>query len=260
MFDKILNPIIAHDLGIKFKNYGTKRPTIKQRLSSVVKNKQKYVWALSNVSFEVHPGETFFIIGRNGAGKTTLLKVLARTLKPDTGHLTVNGGIGAFLSMGLGFTPTLSGIDNAYLSLAFMGLTRAQCDEIIPSIIQFSQLGSYIHAPTKIYSAGMKARLAFAVATAVEPDILVMDEVISAGDEEFREKSQKRIDEILSNARAVIIATHNLGNVVKMASRAMWIEKGKVQSIGEPKDVVAQYREFIKEVRNDPMYDLRNNS
>jgi ABC-type polysaccharide/polyol phosphate transport system ATPase subunit len=254
-----MDPIMAIDIGVKFKNYGMKRPSLKQRLFSAVKNgKQRYIWALRDISFNVKPGEIFFVIGRNGAGKTTLLRVLAQTLLPNTGHLEINGGINAFLSMGLGFRPILSGTDNILLSLTFMGLSREQSKELLPSIIEFSQLGHYINAPIKYYSAGMKARLAFAVATAVEPDILVMDEVINAGDEEFREKSRQKVNQILESARAVIIATHNLENVIKMGSRAMWIEKGVMQNIGDPAEVVRDYREFVKTVRKDPLYDLRN--
>lgn len=218
---------------------------------------RKPFWALRDVSFQVNHGEMFFIIGRNGAGKTTLLKVLAETLLPDAGTLRFRGAVTAFLSMGMGFQAELSGHDNLELALTLMGVPRGEFPEKREEIDSFTQLGPFLDMPIKTYSAGMKARLGFAIATSIQPEVLIMDEVINAGDEQFREAAKTRLSVMLDTARAIVVATHNMNQVLEQGHRAMWIEAGQVQAVGEPRIVVQQYREFIKAVRNDPFYDLK---
>lgn len=212
-------------------------------------------WALRDVSFTVGHGEMFFIIGRNGAGKTTLLKVLAETLIPDAGVLRFRGEVTAFLSMGLGFQPDLSAIENMELALTLMGVPASDFAHLRREIEAFTQLGPFMAMPVSSFSAGMKARLGFAIATCVEPDILIMDEVINAGDEQFRDAAKKRLAEMLGKARAIIVATHNMQQVLDTGHRAMWIESGKICAIGDPKTVVDQYHAFVRKVQNDPLYD-----
>ncbi len=212
-------------------------------------------WALRDVSFTVDPGEMFFVIGRNGAGKTTLLKLLAETLLPDAGELRFRGEVTAFLSMGLGFQPDLSGQDNLELALTLMGVPRRDFPAKREGVLEFTQLGPFLDMPVKTYSAGMKARLGFAIATCVEPEILIMDEVINAGDEQFREAANTRLESMLGKARAIIVATHNLHQALDRAQRVMWIESGRVMALGDPAEVVEQYRRFVIAVRNDPFYD-----
>ncbi len=214
-------------------------------------------WALRDVSFSVGHGEMFFIIGRNGAGKTTLLKLLAETLLPDAGTLRFAGDVTAFLSMGLGFQSELSGHDNLELSLTLMGVPRGDIPDKREEIRDFTQLGPFLDMPIKTYSAGMKARLGFAIATCIQPEVLIMDEVINAGDEQFRDAAKQRLAAMLGNARAIIVATHNMQQVLEQGHRAMWIESGRVQALGDAADVVQKYRRFIQQVRNDPFYDLR---
>ncbi len=214
-------------------------------------------WALKDVTFQVDHGQMFFIIGRNGAGKTTLLRVLAETLEPDAGTLSFTGKVTAFLSMGLGFNQELTGKDNLELALTLMGVDRATFPERRMEIDAFTQLGPFLDMPVKSYSAGMRARLGFAIATSVHPEVLIMDEVINAGDEQFREAARLRLQSMLGKARAIIIATHQMKQVVDQGQRAMWIEAGRVQALGEPREVVKSYREFIQAVRNDPFYDTR---
>lgn len=256
------DPIIVKDLGIRFHDYGgvKKRPSLRRRLFAMLQGKSRLFWALKDVNFNVEHGDVLCIIGRNGAGKTTLLKVLARILTPDTGAVYIDGETSAFLSMGLGFQSDLSGYENINLSLAFKGFNRTQINDILPKIESFSQLGGYLSAPVRIYSAGMKARLAFSIATSVDPDLLIMDEVISAGDEEFRQRCAVRIKELLASARAVVFATHNMQQVLNLATRVMWIEKGVVVFLGEPHEGVKKYQEFIQNVRNDPFYDLESSN
>ncbi len=223
-------------------------------ITRLFKPKQPF-WALRDVTFTVRHGEMFFIIGRNGAGKTTLLKLLAETLLPDAGTLRFYGEITAFLSMGLGFQAELSGQDNLELSLTLMGVPQSAFPKMREEILEFTQLGPFLDMPVKTYSAGMKARLGFAIATCIEPEVLIMDEVINAGDEQFREAASQRLDRMLGKARAIIIATHNLHQAATQAQRVMWIESGHVMAIGDPAEVVEQYRAFIVAVRNDPFYD-----
>lgn len=251
-------PVIqVEDVGVTFSIYGG-RQTIKNRLLNRFFRPKRSFWALRNISFTVYQGEAFFVIGRNGAGKTTLLKVIAETLLPDAGQVTVWGKISAFLSMGLGLRPDFSGTDNVELGLRFMDVARADIPRFREEIIEFTQLDDFIDMPVKHYSAGMKARLAFAIATCVEPEILIMDEVIGAGDEEFRERCQERLDRMLQRAKAIVICTHNLPNAIAMGNRVMWIEQGEIRAIGEPRAVVEEYRDFSTSVRRDPFYDLKS--
>lgn len=218
---------------------------------------RKPFWALRDVSFTVNHGEMFFVLGRNGAGKTTLLRVLAETLEPDTGTLRFAGNVTAFISMGLGFQNDLSGKDNLEFALTLMGVDRDEFPERRAEIDAFTKLGPFLDMPVNTYSAGMRARLGFAIATSVEPEVLIMDEVISAGDEQFREAAQKRLEAMLGKARAIIVATHNLNRVLEQGSRAMWIEAGRVQATGDPHHVVHHYYEFVKALNNDPFYDAK---
>lgn len=249
--------ISARDVGVSFRFQG-RRQTMTQRFGNLLRGRTTSFWALRNLSFDVNHGEAFFVIGRNGAGKTTLLKVMAGTMVSDTGSLTINGQISAFLSMGLGFCLQLSGLDNIDLSLRFMGADSKDLPALRENIVDFAQLGAFLESPVSTYSAGMRARLAFAIATSVEPEILIMDEVINAGDEEFREKCHIRMEKMLTAAKAVIVCTHNLSHVEAVATRVMWIEQGEIRGIGEPEEIVNKYREFIRMVRNNPMYDLEN--
>ncbi|MEM1445116.1 MAG: ATP-binding cassette domain-containing protein [Planctomycetota bacterium] len=214
-------------------------------------------WALKNVSFHVEHGSMFYIIGRNGAGKTTLLRVLAETLEPDAGELSFVGKVTAFLSMGLGFNQELTGKDNMELALTLMGVDRATFPERREEIDAFTQLGPFLEMPIKTYSAGMRARLGFAIATSIEPEVLIMDEVINAGDEQFRDAARVRLESMLGKARAIIIATHSLRQVRDQAHAAMWIEAGRVQGFGDPNDIVDAYQGFVKAVRQDPFYDAK---
>ena len=250
-------PVIeAQNIGVKFSVYGSQQ-SMKHRVINTLFRPKLSFWALRRISFTVRHGETFFIIGRNGAGKTTLLKVLAETLFPDEGSVTVWGEITAFLSMGLGFRLELSGRDNMDLALHFLGAAREDIARYSEGILSFTQLEDFIDMPIKTYSAGMQARLAFAIATSVRPEILLMDEVINAGDEEFSGRCRERLEEMLQKAKAIVVCTHNLQNAITMADRVMWIEQGEIRAIGEANHVVQEYLSFIKHVRLDPFYDLK---
>ena len=250
-------PIIRlEDLGVRFSIHGGPQTT-KNRLRNRFFRPRRSFWALRNISFTVYEGEAFFVIGGNGAGKTTVLRVIAETLLPDTGKLTIWGRNTAFLSMKLGFQRDFSGSDNMELALRLMGVAPGEIPRFREEILEFCQLGDFIEMPIKSYSAGMKARLAFAIATSVDPEILIMDEVIGAGDEEFREKCQQRLDEMLQKAKAIVVCTHNLQNAASMADRVVWLEQGEIRALGDPKQVVKEYRDYARRVRLDPHYNFK---
>ena len=207
------------------------------------------LWALRNITFSVDEGEILGIIGRNGAGKSTLFLLLSQILEADEGTLTINGKISTLLTIGAGFRPDLTGRENLYLSASLLGLSKHEIAGVEADIIEFAELQTFIDEPIKTYSAGMNARLGFSIAVHVNPDILLMDEVLSVGDESFRAKSKARIHRLLGSARAILIVSHNLAFIEEYCSRVLWIEDGEVRECGNPAETVAAYREFSTEMR-----------
>ncbi|HEY5436414.1 MAG TPA: ABC transporter ATP-binding protein, partial [Candidatus Limnocylindrales bacterium] len=189
------------------------------------------------------------IIGPNGAGKSTLLQVLAGIITPSEGDVAVDGHVSSLLTLGVGFDEDLSGTDNIRLAGAFMGLDHRLVEEKLPGIVAYADLGEFIDAPIKTYSSGMRARLGFAIATSVEPDILLLDEVLSTGDAAFREKSKERVGELVREAKAIVLVTHDMNWVTEYCNRAMLIEKGHIILEGSPEDVVALHQDRSAERR-----------
>ena len=200
-------------------------------------------WALRSASFTVRRGESIGVIGPNGAGKSTLLLVLAGIITPSEGQVEVDGHISTLLSLSAGFDQELSGYDNIALAGALMGIPHETVQQITPEVVEFADIGAFIDAPLKTYSSGMRARLGFAIATAVDPDILLLDEVLQTGDEVFREKSRQRIISILTAAKAVVLVTHDMTWVTEFCTRAILIEDGRVTLDGSPEEVVQTHRE-----------------
>ncbi len=198
--------------------------------------------ALDAVSFAIDEGEIVGIIGANGAGKTTLCKVLAGILRPDRGEVRARGAVTALLTMGTGLNQQLSGSDNIHLGGLMLGMSRRRIRRVYDDIVAFSELGPVIHEPIKHYSRGMRARLAFSTVTTTEPDLLVIDEALSAGDDEFSTKAATRMRELIDHARAVVVVTHNLTFVETVCTRALWLHAGRLVLDGEPAAVVRQYR------------------
>ncbi len=197
--------------------------------------------ALDNVSFEVKKGEFFGIIGRNGSGKSTLLKVLASIYQPDSGKVTVNGEISPFLELGIGFNPELSGRDNVYLNATVLGMTRKQINQKFNDIVAFAELERFIDQKLKNYSSGMQVRLAFAVSIHANRDILLMDEVLAVGDNNFQSKCLEKFAEYRDTGRTVIIVTHDISVVQRYCDRAILLRSGKIQMIGDPEKVGNEY-------------------
>ncbi len=231
--------IEAVDLGVQYNLRFSRKVTIRQSLANMLgRESAKRFWALRGVNLRVPHGESLGVIGPNGAGKSTLLQVLAGIMRPSEGRIDVVGSVSGLLGLGVGFDDELSGIENILLGGAFLGLDDALVKEVMPSIIEFADLGDFIDAPLKTYSSGMRARLGFAIATAVDPDILLLDEVLATGDANFRAKSKARVIELVRSAKAVVLVTHDMEWIREYCNRAILLEKGRVIIEGAPNEVV----------------------
>jgi lipopolysaccharide transport system ATP-binding protein len=198
--------------------------------------------ALDDVSFDIYEGEAFGIIGRNGAGKSTLLKILSRIARPSRGRVEIHGRVGSLLEVGTGFHPELTGRENIYLNGAMLGMPRPEIRAKFDSIVDFSETGPFLDTPVKRYSSGMYVRLAFAVAAHLEPDILLVDEVLAVGDAQFQKKCLGKMREVSQNdGRTVLFVSHNMGAVTALTNRALYLESGRVAAIGETPEVVREY-------------------
>ena len=199
-------------------------------------------WALRDATLNVQCGQIVGVIGKNGAGKSTLLKVIARVLRPTTGRVRIAGAIAPLLEFGAGFHPELTGRENVFLNGALLGFTRAQMKEKFKRIVDFAELWEFIDAPLRTFSSGMVARLGFAIATDAEPDILLLDEVLSVGDSAFQRKSFERILSFRASGATIIFVSHNLDAVKSLCERAIWLERGRVVADGQASAVVDEYQ------------------
>ena len=235
----------VEDLGIRYNLRLTKRTTLRGSFAALRRGDHtpNHFWALRHLNFRLDQGESLAIIGPNGAGKSTLLLALAAILSPSEGEIRTYGRVSTLLTLGAGFEQQLSGRDNITLVGAFLGMGHDDMMALAPSIIDFAELGPFIDAPVKTYSQGMKARLGFSIATAMVPDILLLDEVLGTGDYAFRARSQARVRELVERARAIVLVTHDLTYVTEFCNRALLIEKGQIISEGDPREVVDLYRE-----------------
>ena len=203
--------------------------------------------ALSDVAFEVVEGEAIGVIGGNGSGKSTLLKLVAGILRPDRGEVRIQGRVAALIELGAGFHPEISGRENVYINGAVLGLTRREIDRRFASIVEFAGLEGFIDEPVKSYSSGMYVRLGFAVAIHTDPDVLLVDEVLSVGDEAFSHKCRRRIEEFLADGRTLLFVSHDLQMVEDLCDRVVWLEGGRCRLVGDPRRVVDAYRQSVAE-------------
>lgn len=239
----------AEHVTVAFRPFADRKPTLRRSLAPGRKRLQERVVALDDVTFDVMRGEAFGIVGRNGAGKSTLLRVLAGTLRPNAGEVHVAGRISTLLQLGVGFNNELSGRRNIYLGALAAGIRKVKIDEMLEDIIEYAEIEDAIDRPIKTYSSGMFARLAFSVAMHLDPDVLLVDEVLAVGDEAFREKSMASMDALLERSATVIFVSHNLSRVEEFCSRAMWLHGGRVRAIGDPTEVIDQYRDWSLSTR-----------
>jgi len=205
-------------------------------------------WALNDVNLTIQRGETFGIVGRNGAGKSTLLKVIARVISPTNGRVIVHGKVVPLLELGAGFHPELTGRENIFLNAALLGHPQKEILANLPNIIEFAEVHGYIDAPLRTYSTGMVARLGFAIATSWRADILILDEILAVGDEEFKTKCDQRLAEFKHNGSTIIMVSHNLSTIQEKCDRVAWMDYGKIKSIGSPQEEIQKYLEDIKNV------------
>ncbi|MEO8655736.1 MAG: polysaccharide ABC transporter ATP-binding protein [Ramlibacter sp.] len=235
----------AHGLGKEYRLYDSPR----QRLAALLTGRASYrsQWALQDVSFELRRGQCMGVIGDNGAGKSTLLKLIAGTLKQSTGSLAQLGRVTAILELGAGFHPEFSGRDNLYFGGSLIGIGQAQMQKLQDSIIEFSELGEAIDRAVKTYSSGMTVRLAFALVTAVEPDVLIVDEALAVGDQHFQKKCVERIETFRNNGCTILFCSHSLYHVRQLCDVALWLHGGKQQSWGPTDRVLAAYETHVRE-------------
>jgi len=200
-------------------------------------------WALKDINFEVKQGEVVGIIGRNGAGKSTLLKVLSRITEPTSGQVETTGRVGSLLEVGTGFHPELTGRENVYLNGAILGMRRSEIATKFEQIVAFAEIDRFLDTPVKFYSSGMYTRLAFAVAAHLEPEILIVDEVLAVGDAQFQQKCMGRMGEVAREGRTVLFVSHNLAAIREICETAIWLERGSVRATGAARDITSQYLE-----------------
>ncbi len=252
-------PLIkAHNLGVYYEGDKGKRDDLKSHVHGLIRGRGQgrgqgqgqngVFWALKDISFEGYPGDVLGVIGSNGAGKSTLCRVISGLLRPNRGSIHVRGDVSALLSLGTGFNKELSGNENIILNGLMLGLSRKRINELLPSIQEFSGLGRFLGQPLKHYSSGMKARLGFSIASAMEAEILVIDEVLGTGDMEFNERAVKKVWELVGGAKMVVVVTHDTDFVEEHCNRAIWIESGEVKATGEPGEVMDVYKEFSSDI------------
>jgi len=213
------------------------------------------IWALKDVSFEVKRGEAVGIIGRNGSGKTTILKILSRITAPTEGCVEIHGRVGSLLEVGTGFHPELTGRENIYLNGAVIGMKKAEVERKFDEIVAFSEIEKFLDTPVKRYSSGMYVRLAFAVAAHLEPEILIVDEVLAVGDSEFQKKCLGKMSNVSKEGRTVLFVSHNMGAVNRLCSRSMWLDKGQLKMSGPSEGVIAAYLSMGSGSRGEIMWD-----
>ena len=234
-------------VGMKFNLSKEKVDNLKEYFIKFVKKELTYqeFWALKDVNFEVQAGDRVGIVGLNGAGKSTLLKVISGVLKPTEGSVTTNGKIVPLLELGAGFDKQYTGAENIYLYGALLGYSKSFIDEKYDEIVEFSELGEFIDVPVKNYSSGMRARLGFSIATVVKPDILILDEVLSVGDAQFRKKSEARIQSMFAQGVTVLFVSHSLEQVKRICNKAIMLEHGTVIAQGDVEDMATIYSTLL---------------
>jgi lipopolysaccharide transport system ATP-binding protein len=268
----------CYRIGVKEKVHDTFGRTLLDFIRSPLKNFQKYrslykfddihsnssdlIWALKDMSFEVEKGEVLGIIGRNGAGKSTLLKVLSRITTPTTGRIEIYGRVSSLLEVGTGFNPELTGRENVYLNGTILGMKKKEIDSKFDEIVDFSGVEKFIYTPVKRYSSGMRVRLAFAVAAYLEPEILIIDEVLAVGDVEFQKKCLGKMEDIAKKGRTVLFVSHNMAAVENLCDRIILMDSGKVGYQGNTSEVINYYLKTVlpSTIANDPLYERKNRS
>ena len=239
------NAIEVSDLYVSYK--GLKKISIKQSIAKFKFNQTETFEALKGVSFNVEEGKILGIIGKNGSGKSTLLRAISGIFSPDKGNVNLNNHTIPLLSIGVGFQTKLTGYENIILSGLLLGFSEEEIRKKIPKIIEFSELGDFIYKPVRTYSSGMYSKLSFSITAILETDIILIDEVLSVGDIHFKEKSSKKMNEIIKDeTKTVVIVSHNMSTMRELCDKILWLNDGVVMEIGDTNDVISHYEEFMK--------------
>ncbi|NNC93836.1 MAG: ABC transporter ATP-binding protein [Acidimicrobiia bacterium] len=238
-----LTPIEGHDISLRYRLDRANVGTIKEATVRTLRRQRtvESINALDGVSFTVGRGEIFGVVGPNGAGKSTLMKVVARVLPPTSGRVVVRGRVAPMIELGSGMNPELTARENIVLYGALLGRDPAHMRDRVPAIVEWAGVEEFVDVPTRSFSSGMLARLAFGVATDIEPEVLVVDEVLSVGDKAFRAKSQARMFELINGGSAVVVVSHSVEMLKAVSTRAMWLDRGRVKMLGDASDVLAGY-------------------
>ena len=239
--------IIVEDVHKTFNVYLDKANTIKEKLLFLFsRNRKEKREVLKGINLKIKKGESVALIGVNGGGKSTLLKLMTKIIYPNKGKITINGKLTSLLELGAGFHPDFSGRENIYFNASILGLTKKEIDERLDDIIEFSELKDYIDNPVRTYSSGMFMRLAFSVAINVNADILLIDEILSVGDQHFQDKCYKKMKELTEQGKTMVFVTHSLQSVSQLCSRAVWLHEGKIKLDGNSNEVISAYVEATK--------------
>ncbi|MBW4658838.1 MAG: ATP-binding cassette domain-containing protein [Drouetiella hepatica Uher 2000/2452] len=248
---KALRDVIAE--GAKSLGQRLMKPMGKPELSPT----QEEFWALKDVSFEIKQGDRVGIIGRNGAGKSTLLKVLSRIVEPTSGRISIKGRVASLLEVGTGFHPELTGRENIYLNGAILGMSREEIKRKFDEIVAFAEVEKFLDTPVKRYSSGMYVRLAFSVAAHLEPEVLIVDEVLAVGDIQFQKKCLGKMEQVAGEGRTIIFVSHEMGTISALCNQVVFLKKGQVHSIGETERIVTEYFSEVLKNKNQELGDLR---
>lgn len=243
-----------------FRLYRDYNVHLKEKVINWRKRGYDLFWALEDINFEIMRGETLSIIGPNGSGKSTLLRMMTRIMKPNKGEIRINGKVAALLELGAGFHPDLTGRENIYLNASILGFKKKEVDAIYDQIVEFSELGPFIDNQVKNYSSGMYVRLGFSVAINVNPDILLIDEVLAVGDEAFQVKCLERIRNLQSSGKTIVLVTHSADIAAQISDRVLWLEFGKIRMLGDPLEVVDHYHAAMsarQAVTDQGTYEIR---
>jgi lipopolysaccharide transport system ATP-binding protein len=241
-------PVLVSNVGKAFRRYHTHRPgTIQQAVAQGLEGMRhvEKFWGLRGVTFRVEPGQAVGIIGANGSGKSTLLRLIGRVGRPDEGRIEVTGRVGALLDLGAGFHPDLNGWENAILGGIINGLTRKQVLDRLDAIVEFAEVGQAMENPTRTFSSGMQMRLAFSIAVHTEPDVLLIDEVLSVGDLAFQHKCLRRINDIKASGCSILLVSHEPKTIEDFCDEAIWLSEGRLIAQGQASQVMGQYAEHM---------------
>lgn len=236
---------------VRFNKASEKIDNLKEYFVKLVRHElmfQEFL-ALQDITLQIKPGEAWGFVGTNGAGKSTLLKVISKILKPYKGTVEVNGTIASLIELGAGIDPKLTARENIFLNGTILGYSKEFIESKFDDIVEFSELDDFLDSPVKNFSSGMKTRLSFSIATVMEPDILIVDEILAVGDALFRKKCMERMNKMLSHGTTLLLVSHNISDIEKMCQKAMWINRGKIIMSGDAADVCRQYQENIAKIK-----------